>query len=50
MAPPVPTAPSSHKPDPQYRQQDHVIFAMLALPVFAITVITIALVVTFGTH
>jgi hypothetical protein len=50
MAPPVPTAPSSHKPDPQYRQQDHVIFAALALPIFAVTVIIIALVVTLGTH
>ena len=50
MAPPVPTAPSSHKPDPQYRRQDHVIFAMLVLPVFAITFITIALIVTFGTR
>ena len=42
--------PSSHKPDPQYRQQDHVVFVTLALPVFAITVITIALIVTFGTR
>lgn len=50
MAPPVPTAPSSHKPDPQYRQQDHVIFAALALPVFVVTVIIIVLVVTLGTH
>lgn len=50
MAPPVPTAPSSHKPDPQYRQQDHVIFAALALPVFVVTVIIIVLVVTLGTR
>ena len=48
MAPPVPTTPSSHKPDPQYRQQDHVVFAALALPIFAVTLVIIALIVTFG--
>lgn len=42
--------PSSHKPDPQYRQQDHVIFAALAIPIFVISVITIGLIVTLGTH
>ena len=50
MAAPVPSAPSPHKPDPQYRQQDHVIFAALAVPIFVVTVIIIALVVTLGTH
>ncbi len=43
-------APSSHKPDPQYRQQDHVIFAALAFPIFAVTFIIIALIVTLGTR
>lgn len=43
-------APTSNKPDPQYRQQDHVIFAALALPIFVVTFFIIALVVTFGTH
>ena len=42
--------PSSHKPDPQYRQQDHLVFAALALPIFAVSVVIIALVVTLGTH
>lgn len=42
--------PSSHKPDPQYRQQDHVIFAALAIPIFLVTFMIIALVVTVGTH
>ncbi|HEX6061466.1 MAG TPA: hypothetical protein VL333_03325 [Candidatus Saccharimonadales bacterium] len=36
------------KPDPQYRKQDHVIFAALALPIFAVTFLIIALVVTLG--
>ena len=40
--------PSSNKPDPQYRQQDHVIFAALALPIFLVTFVIIALVVTLG--
>ena len=34
--------------DPQYRKQDHVIFAALALPIFAVTFLIIALVVTLG--
>jgi hypothetical protein len=42
--------PSSRKPDPQYRQQDHVIFAALAIPIFVVTIVIITLVVTFGTH
>ena len=50
MAPPVPAAPPSHKPDPQYRQQDHVVFAALAAPIFVVTIIIIALVVTLGTR
>ena len=41
-------APPAHKPDPQYRQQDHVVFAALALPIFAVTLVIIALIVTFG--
>ncbi|HEY8731489.1 MAG TPA: hypothetical protein VIN69_05870 [Candidatus Limnocylindria bacterium] len=40
--------PPAHKPDPQYRQQDHVVFAALALPIFAVTLVIIALIVTFG--
>jgi hypothetical protein len=43
-------APSAHKPDPQYRQQDHVIFAALAIPIFVVSFIIIALIVTVGTH
>lgn len=42
-----PTPPAG-KPDPQYRQQDHIIFAALALPIFAVTFLIIALVVTLG--
>ncbi len=42
--------PSSHKPDPQYRQQDHVIFAALAIPIFVVSIAIITLIVTFGTH
>lgn len=42
--------PASHKPDPQYRQQDHLVFAALALPIFVVSVVVIALVVTLGTH
>lgn len=36
------------KPDPQYRKQDHIIFAALAVPIFAVTLVIIALVVTLG--
>lgn len=42
-----PTPPAG-KPDPQYRQQDHIIFAALAIPIFAVTFVIIALVVTLG--
>ncbi|HEX9270078.1 MAG TPA: hypothetical protein VF998_09555 [Candidatus Limnocylindria bacterium] len=38
------------KPDPQFRRQDHVIFAVLALPIFLVTFVIIALVVTLGTR
>lgn len=38
----------SPKPDPQYRQQDHVVFAALAIPIFVVTFAIIALVVTLG--
>jgi hypothetical protein len=38
----------SHKPDPQYRKQDHIIFAALALPIFAVSFLIIALIVTLG--
>jgi hypothetical protein len=38
------------KPDPQYRQQDHIIFAALALPIFAVSILIIALIVTIGQH
>jgi hypothetical protein len=40
----------SHKPDPQYRQQDHVIFAALAVPIFLVTILISTLVVVFGTR
>ena len=40
--------PSPHKPDPQYRHQDHVVFAALAIPIFVVTFVIIALVVTLG--
>lgn len=40
--------PPARKPDPQYRQQDHIIFAALALPIFAVTLLIIGLVVTLG--
>lgn len=43
-------APSQHSPDPQYRQQDHVIFAALAIPIFVVSFVIITLVVTLGTH
>lgn len=42
--------PSSPKPDPQYRQQDHVVFAALAIPIFVVTALIIVLIVTFGTR
>ena len=42
--------PSAHKPDPQYRQQDHVVFAALAIPIFLVTFVIIVLVVTLGTR
>lgn len=38
------------RPDPQYRQQDHIIFAALALPIFAVSFLIIALIVTLGQH
>ena len=38
------------KTDPQYRQQDHLIFAALALPIFAVSILIIALIVTLGQH
>ena len=40
--------PTPHKPDPQYRPQDHIIFATLAIPIFAVTFLIIALIVTLG--
>lgn len=43
-------APPAHKPDPQYRQQDHVIFAALAIPIFVVSFLIIGLIVTLGTH
>ena len=46
----APGTPSSHKPDPQYRQQDHVVFAALAIPIFLVSFVIIALVVTLGTR
>ena len=42
--------PAPRKPDPQYRQQDHIIFAALALPIFAVSFLIIALIVTLGQH
>jgi len=42
--------PSSGKPDPQYRHQDHVVFAALAIPIFLVSFVIIALVVTLGTR
>jgi hypothetical protein len=36
------------KPDPQYRKQEHIIFAALALPIFAVSFLLIALIVTIG--
>ena len=43
-------SPAPQKSDPQYRQQDHVIFAALVLPIFLVTIVIIMLVVTFGTR
>jgi uncharacterized membrane protein len=40
--------PPPHKPDPQYRQQDHIIFAALAVPIFLVSFVIIALIVTLG--
>ena len=39
-----------HKPDPQYRKQDHIVFAALAVPIFAVSFLIIALIVTLGQH
>ncbi len=39
-----------HKPDPQYRQQDHIIFAALAIPIFLVSILIIVLIVTMGQH
>jgi len=41
-------APASQKPDPQYRQQDHIVFAALAVPIFVVSFLIIALIVTLG--
>jgi hypothetical protein len=38
------TPPQKH--DPQYRKQDHIIFAALAVPIFAVSFLIIALIVT----
>ncbi|MDQ6859315.1 MAG: hypothetical protein M3Z65_10000 [Chloroflexota bacterium] len=38
------------KPDPQYRQQDHIIFAALAIPIFLVSILIIVLIVTIGQH
>lgn len=43
-------APAPHKPDPQYRQQDHIVFAALAIPIFVVSFVIIALIVTLGQH
>ncbi len=43
-------SPVPHKPDPQYRQQDHIIFAALAIPIFVVSFLIIALIVTLGQH
>jgi hypothetical protein len=42
--------PPSGKPDPQYRKQDHIIFAALAIPIFLVSFVIIALIVTLGQH
>ena len=39
-----------HKTDPQFRKQDHIIFAVLAVPIFAVSFLIIALIVTLGQH
>jgi hypothetical protein len=41
-------SPTTQRPDPQYRQQDHVIFAALAIPIFVVSFLIIALIVTLG--
>ncbi|MEA2662674.1 MAG: hypothetical protein QOH08_2246 [Chloroflexota bacterium] len=46
----TPETPTPHRPDPQYRAQDHIIFAALALPIFAVSIVIIALIVTLGQH
>jgi hypothetical protein len=46
----APATPPPHEPDPQYRPQDHIIFAALALPIFAVSFVIIALIVTLGQH
>lgn len=46
--PPHHAAPRPAKPDPQYRQQDHIIFAALAIPIFVVSFVIIALIVTLG--
>jgi len=38
------------KPDPQYRHQDHIIFMALAIPIFVVSFVIIALIVTLGQH
>jgi len=43
-------APAPHKTDPQYRQQDHIVFAALAIPIFVVSFVIIALIVTLGQH
>ena len=40
--------PVAHEPDPQYRQQDHIVFAALAVPIFVVSFVIIALIVTLG--
>jgi hypothetical protein len=40
--------PPPRKPDPSYREQDHIIFAALAIPIFAVSFVAIALIVTIG--
>ena len=44
------STPPTRKPDPQYRQQDHIVFAALAIPIFAVSFLIIALIVTLGQH
>jgi hypothetical protein len=42
--------PPTHNPDPQYRQQDHLIFAALAIPIFVVSFLIIVFIVTVGTR